>query len=70
MSQFTAKGEHRRLAGLGSGSTTGVSNIAYRQSSNWSADRLRANDRQFEINDSVPAIYFTGEMVSLSLIHI
>ncbi|CAG7931435.1 unnamed protein product [Penicillium olsonii] len=33
------------------------------QSSNWSADRLRANDCQFEINDSVPAIYFTGEMV-------
>ncbi|CAG7971438.1 unnamed protein product [Penicillium salamii] len=33
------------------------------KSSLWSADRLRSNDPQFTITDSVPAIYFTGEMV-------
>ncbi|KAJ5129650.1 uncharacterized protein N7515_005689 [Penicillium bovifimosum] len=29
----------------------------------WSADRLRSSSPQFEINDSLPQIYFTGEMV-------
>ncbi|KAJ5991253.1 hypothetical protein N7499_011910 [Penicillium canescens] len=29
----------------------------------WSADRLRSTNAKFQINDSVPEIYFTGEMV-------
>ncbi|KAJ5856380.1 uncharacterized protein N7529_010324 [Penicillium soppii] len=29
----------------------------------WSADKLRSSNPQFQINDSLPAIYFTGEMI-------
>ncbi|KAJ5835643.1 hypothetical protein N7447_001669 [Penicillium robsamsonii] len=29
----------------------------------WAADRLRASNPRFQINDSLPEIYFTGEMV-------
>jgi proline iminopeptidase len=40
-----------------------ISNHEYRKPSLWSADKLRSSNPQFQINDSLPAIYFTGEMV-------
>ncbi|CAI7589521.1 unnamed protein product [Penicillium bialowiezense] len=54
-SQFIVKGPQ-------SVNATHVTHID-RKSSLWSADRLRSSDPQFTISDSVPAIYFTGEMV-------
>lgn len=62
MSQSIVKGEKRPLTGFRSVDATHVSHID-RKSSLWSADRLRSSDPQFTISDSVPAIYFTGEMV-------
>ena len=35
-----------------------------REASNWTADRLRANNPRFHINDETNPIFFTGEMVS------
>jgi hypothetical protein len=47
----------------------GDSNNPHRKASLWSADRLRASNEKFQINESVPKIYFTGEMVSTTTIH-
>lgn len=61
--QSTAKGK-KKLSVPSNFDDISVSNNEYRKPSLWAADRLRARDPQFQINDSLPEIYFTGEMVN------
>lgn len=61
--QSTAKGK-KKLSVPSTFHDISVSNNEYRKPSLWAADRLRASNPQFQINDSLPEIYFTGEMVN------
>lgn len=63
MNQSTAKGKEK-LSVPFTLNDISVSNSEYRKPSLWAADRLRASNPQFQINDSLPEIYFTGEMVN------
>jgi hypothetical protein len=63
MNQSIAKGNNK-LPVLSTFQDISASNNEYRKPSLWAADRLRANNPQFQIDDSLPEIFFTGEMVN------